>query len=327
MSAEYYIGVDVGGTKIYAAMTDADGRILAKKRTSTPHDGTRSEIIETIGQTIHKLIKKGEVDPARIGGIGLAVPGMVDFQRDMIVESPNIALSGENLVRPIREMFGMPVTPANDVDAGTMGEFRFGSTKDLRSLVGIFVGTGIGGGIVLDGRIHRGRRFSAAEIGHISLFEGGRQCGCGLCGCFEAHASRTAIERDIREALAEGRSSVISDLADLSEPKIRSGSFARAIEADDALVKETLTSAAKTIGRACLTLFHLLNPDAIVLGGGVMEACGTFMLPTVEAAIARSPFIRHFGGQVFLSTLGDDAGVLGAAAIGMQAAGADPDLK
>lgn len=321
MSTEYYIGVDVGGTKIYAAMTDAAGQIVSKKRNSTPHGGTRSEVIETILKTVEKLIKKSDVGRSQIAGIGLAVPGMVDFKRDMIVESPNIALSGENLVKPIEAKFGVPVALANDVDAGAMGEFQFGSNKNLQSLVGIFVGTGIGGGVIIDGRIHHGRRFSAAEIGHMSLFPDGRLCGCGLRGCFEAHASRTAIEAAIRQALADGRESAISELTDLEQPKIRSGALAKAIAADDPLIKETLTAASETIGRACLTIFHLLNPEAIVLGGGVMEACGEFMLPTVKEVVAQSPFIRHFGGQIILSTLGDDAGVLGAAAIGMQAAG------
>jgi len=248
------------------------------------------------------------------------VPGMVDFERDMIVEAPNIALSGENLVKPLVEKFDAPVALANDVDAGALGEFRFGANKDIRSLVGVFVGTGIGGGIVIDGRIHHGRRYSAAEIGHISLFPDGKLCGCGLKGCFEAHASRTAIESEIRQALADGRESAITELADLAEPKIRSGALARALAVDDPLIKETLTAASETIGRACLTIFHMLNTEAIVLGGGVMEACGEFMLPTVEAVVAQSPFIRHFGGKIILSTLGDDAGILGAAAIGMQAA-------
>ena len=178
------------------------------------------------------------------------------------------------------------------------------------------------------GRLWRGARESAGEIGHIIMQIGGPTCGCGNRGCLEALASRTAIERDIRDALASGRTSILMELGGGDLSVIRSGAIRRALEAEDPLVSEVVRHASEVIGHACLTVRHLIDPEVIVLGGGVIEACSDFVMPIVENIVGsdRLPGARD-GGQVFLSALGDDAVVLGAVALARKLVGRSPFKK
>ncbi len=200
--------------------------------------------------------------------------------------------------------------------------------RKASSALGIWIGTGIGAGFVRKGRLWRGARESAGEIGHIVMQIGGPTCGCGNRGCLEALASRSAIERDIREALASGRTSILAELGGGDLSVIRSGAIRRALEAEDPLVSEVVRHASEVIGHACLTVRHLIDPEVIVLGGGVIEACSDFMMPIVENIVGsdRLPGARD-GGQVFLSALGDDAVVLGAVALARKLVGRSPFKK
>jgi glucokinase len=219
----------------------------------------------------------------------------------------------------------MPISLGNDVNLGTLGEYWLGSAALADSAVGIFVGTGIGGGIIIDGKLVAGHRGAAAEIGHMLVRKDGPPCGCGSRGCLEALASRTAIERDLREALARGRASILTDLTAGDLSVIRSSVLRRALSEDDQLVKEVVTAAAQTLGDACLQIRHLLDPEVIVLGGGLVEACKFYILPIVQDAIASDPLPGICpGGKAVVSALGDDAVVLGAVALAQQQQGRDP---
>ncbi|MBN1943043.1 MAG: ROK family protein [Phycisphaerae bacterium] len=320
---EHFVGVDVGGTKIHAAVVSNAGVVLDRRREPTPREGGPDAILAAVVKTISRLL-----DDAKVGktlqGVGLAVPGLLDYKKNRVDASPNTDISGLNLITPIRKTFDVPAAFANDTDAATLGEKWVGSAREANTAVGVFVGTGIGGGILVNRELLRGARYSAAEIGHIVMDIHGPVCGCGNRGCFEALAGRVAMERDIRRAISEGRPTVLAEWIGGADEPIRSGMLRRALDAGDELTKEVLTRAGEVMGQAAVTLRHIFEPDVIIFGGGVIEACGDFLMPLIESALAADPYFRRPGGRVVQSALGDDAGVLGAAAAAMMQAGCDP---
>ena len=319
-----YIGVDVGGTKILAALVEASGAIVARNRLPTPRDCRPEDTLAAIVQAMEDLLAEQTLKPKDIAGIGLTIPGVVDPDEGRVVVTPNMDFSGLEVVSPVEDKFGCPVALGDDVNMGTLGEKWLGAARHARSAVGIFVGTGIGGGVIIDGKLVRGAREAAGEVGHMVMQIGGPLCGCGNRGCFEALASRSAIERDIREAVAAGRESVVTQFLEEGEV-LKSKALLRALEAKDPVVTEVMTRASEVLGYACLTVRHLLDPDVIVLGGGVIEACGKFVLPIVQKIVADDalPGARP-GACVVGSELGDDAIVLGAVALVQEMSGATP---
>jgi len=207
-----YLGIDIGGTKILAALARPSGKILARQRCATPRNAPPEEVLQTVVALVHQLLDAAKVRRRALQGIGLAVPGIVDPHEGRVVITPNMNLSGFEIVPPIESEFNVPVALGNDVNLGTLGEQWLGNAALADSAVGIFVGTGIGGGIIIDGRLINGHRGAAAEVGHLRMEKGGPRCGCGQHGCLEALASRTAIERDIRQAVANGRTTMLTTL-------------------------------------------------------------------------------------------------------------------
>ncbi|MFP4106625.1 MAG: ROK family protein [Phycisphaerae bacterium] len=320
-----YVGVDVGGTKILAALTTAAGTVLARRRVRTPHEATPEDTVDAIATTIEKLLEKADADPANLAAIGVAIPGVVDPDTGTVVITPNMNLTGVPIVEQIRKRIDVPVALGNDANLGTLGEKWLGSARTAEDVVGVFIGTGIGGGILIGGKPVRGNREVAGEIGHMVMKVGGPKCGCGAKGCLEAIASRTAIDRDIRKAISGGKKSIISDLVDLKKDRIRSGALQSALEANDKVVTRVITKAAETIGYALLSIRHLLDPELFVLGGGVVEASGQFIQPIVQEILDSDPLTgARPGGKIVQSALEDDAVALGAAALALQSIGKNP---
>lgn len=323
-SEKSFVGVDVGGTKIQAAVVSASGVVRRRKRTPTPREGGAKAVLQTILETVATVLDEAGAADA-LGGIGLSVPGLLDYQRNRVDAAPNIDIAGLNLIKPLGEQFNVPAAFANDTDAATLGEKWVGAAREANTAVGMFVGTGIGGGILVDRKLLHGTRYSAAEIGHMIMDIHGPVCGCGNRGCLEAMAARVAMERDIRRAIADGTETVLTEWIGGPDEPIRSGMLRRALDAGDELATNILTRAGEVLAQACLSLRHIFEPDVIILGGGVMEACGDFLMPIIEAAIPADPYFgSRPGGRVVQSALGDDAGVLGSAALAMLEAGLDP---
>ena len=322
------VGVDVGGTKILAALVKQAGKVIERERISTPQNARPAAVVTAIVKTIRSLLDKAGVSLKDVAAIGLAIPGVVDPEAGRVVVTPNMNLTGLDIVKAIRKRLNVPVTLGNDVNLGTLGEKWLGAARNASSAVGVFVGTGIGGGVIVDGRLLRGFRESAGEVGHLVMEIGGPKCGCGSRGCFEAIASRTAIDRNIRAAIAAGKKSIISELVPGKRSLIRSGAIRKALAADDKVVVGAVRAAAEVIGHACLSIRHLLDPEVIVLGGGVIEACGQFMLPIIEKIVEADPLTgARPGGRIVESALGDDAVVWGAVALAQQSIGLDPFRK
>ncbi len=323
-----YLGVDVGGTKVQASVVLESGEILTRQRHPTPRNETPKRELCAIEAVINDALAAAKKKIRDVQAIGVAIPGVVAPKEGHIVVTPNMSLGGVGIGKHLERRFRVPVAVGNDCNLGALGERWLGAARNARSAFAILVGTGIGGGFVRKGKLWRGAREAASEIGHIVMQIGGPECGCGNRGCLEALASRTAIERDIRLAISEGRPSMVTDLTEGDLTVIRSRVLLKALEAGDAVVHEVMQRAAEVLGYACLTVRHLIDPEVIILGGGVIEACGDFVVPIVRKIVEadRLPGARE-AGHIAVSTLGDDAVVLGAVALARAIAGRSPFRK
>ncbi|MBC8355258.1 MAG: ROK family protein [Planctomycetes bacterium] len=311
----HWIGLDLGGTKMLATVYDADFKPLGRKRRRTKGTEGAESVTSRIVRTIGDAIEDSKVEPEQIVGIGVGIPGPVDQEKGIVLEAVNLNWDNVPLVKLLRSELNRPVVLLNDVDAGVYGEYRFGAAKSARTALGIFPGTGIGGGCVYDGQIIRGKRNSCMEIGHICVTPNGQLCGCGLRGCLETEASRLAIAAEVAKAAYRGEAPTILNEAGTTLADIRSGVLADAIAAGDKAVQRIVQRAARVLGIAVASSVHMLCPDIIVLGGGLVEAMPELYVEAVSSAARKAvmpSFVDTF--KVVAAKLGDDAGVLGCAA-------------
>jgi glucokinase len=318
----YWIGFDLGGTKMMAAVLDKQFNIIATRRKKTKDGKGASPSVARIIETIQEVLQTAHVKHHQLGTIGVGCPGVLDLDDGVVLQAPNIRWRNVPLRKELEKIFGCPAALANDVDAGTFGEYRFGAAQGARCVLGVFPGTGIGGACIYDGRLIRGRIHSCMEIGHIHMQPKGRLCGCGRRGCLETVASRLAISAEAAEAAYRGQAPHLMEATGTDLSSIRSGALASAIDAGDRAVEAIVRHAAKDLGIAVASVVNLLAPDIVVLGGGLMEAMPNLYLQEVRAAIkkqAMKPFTKSL--KVVPAKLGDDAGILGAAALAAELSG------
>jgi glucokinase len=311
MSKDFYIGVDVGGTKIAAGVVRPDGKIVGWEKSSTPRKQGASAVMEVVMRSIRDVMRDAGLKARRLRGIGVGLPGVVDQKGEKLLAAPNVPLAGYPIAKALRRRFDTNVVLGNEVNLGVLGENWLGAAKGLQNVVGIFPGTGVGGGVVCAGELLLGAHGAAAELGHVILDPEGPLCGCGSHGCLEAYASRTAIEREIRAGVRRGARSEITALNGGRLDVIKSKVLARALKRRDPLVTEVIRRAAERLGQACVSL---PRPGGAVFIGGLIEACG--ILPIVSKRLAHDPLFKKVGPcRVLRSRLGDDAVVLGAVAL------------
>jgi glucokinase len=307
------VGLDLGGTKILAAVVSPDGRILSRAKKKTKANKGAEAVLERISKVIQSAIEEAGLQSTDLAGIGAGSPGPLDPDTGIIVTAPNLGWENVNLKKYLEEIFGIPAFIDNDVNVGTLGELRLGAGKGISSAVGIFVGTGIGGGIILDGKLYRGFNKTAGEIGHMVLDPSGPVCGCGQKGCLEALASRTAISRMIEESLADGKKSIITKVSKRDIPKLKSRDLAVAFQEGDKVVTSALRKSAHYVGLAIGSLINFLNPEMFILGGGVVEAVEAFYLNEVTQSATGYAFAHASKNvRIVAAQLGDDSGVIGA---------------
>ncbi len=289
------------------------GRIINRIKISTPKKVKPKDIYVCILDSIDELIRASGVRPAQIKGIGLGIPGIVDTHNADILAAPNIHLTGYPLSRYLKRKFRLPVAMGNDVNCGLLAEAWLGAAKGLSDVAGVFPGTGVGGAVISSGRLLLGKQGAATELGHMIMDVHGPLCHCGNHGCLEALASRWAIERDIRALIKSGRKSVVAALNHGKLAPIKSRVLKESLAKKDGVVTHVLTKAAGHLGQASISLNHIFNPQAIVFGGGVIKACGDFMLPIIRTTMLKDPFFKKFNTcRIIQSQLGDDAVPLGA---------------
>jgi len=307
------IGFDLGGTKMLAAVIGDDRAVLAREKTPTNVVGNDA-VLAAIIDTTREAIRKAGVDTGAVRSMGIAVPGPIDTDRGIVLQTPNVGITQLPLSDLLRKEFGFSVRLENDVNAGLWGEYVAGVARGFSQVIGIFPGTGIGGGLILDGHLFRGKKGGAGEIGHITVQSDGRRCGCGNHGCLETVASKTAIARDLAILAMNGQSQVLVDADATDIKKIKSGLIAKALKSGDPGVAEIVDQAAEFLGIGMATAVNLFDPELIVLGGGLIEKLGDRILPIAESTMRARAMPRLVDGVVVrIAELGDDAVVLGAA--------------
>ncbi len=312
---DHWVGFDLGGTKMLATVFDDQFNLLGRKRKRTRGEEGAKVGVDRIVQTISQALESAELDQDQLTGIGVGVPGPVDPERGIVLEAVNLGWEKVALREALENAFQCPAVILNDVDAGVFGENQLGAAQKARTVLGIFPGTGIGGGCVYDGQIVRGKNISAMEIGHIEVTHDGNLCGCGRRGCLETEASRLAISAEVAKAAYRGEAPFLRGKAGTDISDIRSGLLADAIANGDQAVEQIVRTAAYKIGIAVANVVHLLGPDTVVLGGGLVEAMPELFVQEVATAAnnrVMPSFVDSF--SVVAAKLGDYATVKGAAA-------------
>ncbi|HKV43648.1 MAG TPA: ROK family protein [bacterium] len=307
------LAVDLGGTKLLVGIVDRDGRVLARQRIATPQGGPDA-VARAIGDLARAL--SGANGMAGTSGVGVAVPGPTDHDHGVIYDPPNLTGWGQQTAfGPIlARTLGTPVFVENDANAAALGEAWVGAGQGVRDLIYITVSTGIGGGVILDGQLHRGADGTAGEFGHVIVEPQGPQCHCGNRGCLEALASGTAIARQAREAVARGARSTLQNLAAHPE-EITAQSVADAALGGDPLAADLYRRAGTYVGTFLGNLLAILNPAMIIVGGGVSKT-GDLLFQPLRAAIAARVYPKPaLHVTVVPADLGDDVGIIGAAAL------------
>lgn len=310
-----WIGFDLGGTKMNAMLFDSKFTVLGRRRKKSRGSEGVDAGLERIISSIARLLDESQLTKESLGGVGIGCPGPLDLEEGVILEAPNLGWKNVPLKRLLEKEFGCPVYVCNDVDAGVYGEYRFGAAEGARTVVGIFPGTGIGGAMIYEGKIFRGRTGSCLEIGHVQVIQDGPLCGCGRRGCLETVASRLALSAEIAKAAYRGQAPYILRVAGTDLANIRSGTIKEAIEAGDKVVEEILREGAQQLGTVLAGAVNLLAPDVIVLGGGLVEALPKLFLDEVGKTVAKKvmpSFLKTY--ELKVAKLGDDAGAMGSAA-------------
>ncbi len=319
-SEKYVVGVDMGGTKILAAIITGDGTILSRAKTATKAHKDPTQVIGRIADCINKAIKQAGLSKASIQSVGIGAPGPLDPKDGVIIFAPNLNWYNVPLKKELESRLNIPTFLDNDVNVGTVGEFTHGAGQGANSLVGIFVGTGIGGGIILNGKLFHGTNKTAGEIGHMIVKANGPKCNCGNSGCLEAISSRTAITKKIRKAvLKQGRKSHILELNDGNLDNIRSKTLAKAVASGDKVTIKVIRRTAKYLGIGIASVVNFLNPEMIILGGGVVEALDDEFIKRIRKFAKAYALPNTMDGiEIVTAKLGDDAGVIGASVLARQ---------
>ena len=317
---KHYVSVDVGGTKVLAGVVREDGEVLARSKEKTER-GAKKKLLEQIERVIETAVTSAGFSMSDISGIALGVPGVVDSQTGYVVSTPNAPLTDTQLGAHISQRFGAPCVVGNDANVGIIGEFWKGAAQEAESAYGIFVGTGIGGGLVLNGKLIEGYRGLGGEIGNLMIPLDASEIA-GMLTTKHTHledlCSRTAIENQLRHAiLEEGQKSVLVEITgDKKLERIRSKSLKEALKRKDPLVTDVIRRSSFLLGLTTASVLHIVDPEVIVIGGGVIEACGDFMLPLIEKTahkVAMSGNGKPL--KIVRSALGDDALLLGGVAL------------
>jgi glucokinase len=319
--ADIIVGVDLGGTSLRALTLDGRNQILSVEKHPTPPDIPAASLIKDMAACVKKAIVAAAVPWARVRAVSVGAPGAVDSEHGIVYKAPNLGWENVRLARRLESLLSIPVFVENDVNAGTMAEFMLGAGKGSRDMIGIFVGTGIGGGLVFGGRLHEGYRGAAGEIGHMVMERNGPRCGCGKRGCVEALASRTAMERDVRKAIRGGaRSVVLQIMKERKRTRMTSSIIARALDKNDPLMRQVLIRAQYYLGILVANLVNTLDPEAVVIGGGIAERLADRFVAPIRVT-AREFLLRQDGRErirILPGVLGDNAGALGAAVLARQ---------
>ena len=305
-----WVGVDLGGTKIYGVVLDGD-QVTGEAKRKTPTQGGPLAVVDVMAELVEELRSGSEAD---IKGVGVGAPGVVDPVDSTVRSAPNLQgwMDPFGVGPALSETLGgVQVEVDNDVNVGTFAEHQMGAGRGAVDLLGLFVGTGVGAGLILGGVLRRGPGGAAGEIGHMVVRRGGRLCGCGGRGHLEAYAGRAAMERRARDLDGKGRDSALVELA--PSRRMTSGVFVKALAAGDPVAVDLIDDAVGALGAAIASAVALLDIPLVVIGGGLADRLGASFVARVEEATARELFPKNPQLRVVPGELGDRGGAIGAA--------------
>jgi glucokinase len=315
-----FVGIDLGGTNLKIGCFDLQLKLISKTSVTTQADMGAEAVIERIGLAVEQLLADAGLGLADICAAGIGTPGPADYSAGIIINSTNMpAFKNVPIRRMVSERLNTDVVFDNDANVACFGEFACGAGKDVKNMVFFTLGTGIGGGIIVDGRLVHGCRDNAAELGHMIIFPGGRLCNCGQKGCVEAYASANSTARRATEAVEAGAESSLKKILE-QKGQITSKDVYKHLKAGDELAKKITDETAQALAITCINMLHVTEPQRFVFAGG-MIAAGDILLRR----------IRHFFNEyiwtlkqespgICFARLGEDAGIIGAAALARDAA-------
>jgi glucokinase len=315
----YIVGVDLGGTNIVAGAMPIDGsREHAVRSQLTRAELGADQVVDRIAQMVGEVIAatRAEVGAAQgdFIGVGIGAPGPLDRKRGIVIVTPNLGWRNFPLRDAVSDRVGLPATLDNDANCATVGEWWCGAAKGGRNVVGMTIGTGIGGGLILNGSLYHGASDVAGEVGHTTIDSTGRLCKCGNYGCLEAYASGPAIAERAREALAGGEASLLRDLVAGDLARITARTVYDAATQGDPMAREVVRDTARFLGTGIANLLNIFNPDVVVLAGGVTDA-GAALFEPMRAEVRRRAFRPAVDAcRIVPGTLAGSAGVVGAVA-------------
>jgi glucokinase len=315
--ADLLLGIDLGGSKIMATVFDRDLQPLGTSKRDTKAGKGYAKVLQRIAKTALEAIEDAEVKPKRIAAVGIGAPGPVAADGDTVVVAANLGWKGRHLGRDLGRVLDLPVRVGNDVNCGILGEAVGGAAAGLPSAFGVFVGTGLGGGLVVDGRIINGAHGFAGEIGHMPLPGNAAVCGCGQTGCLETIASKTGLVRLIRAAVEDGVACRIDGIGEADGgASLKSSQIRAAFRGGCPATRQAVAAVEDALAWGLVVLGQTVDPAAVVLGGGVMEALGSHLRPRLAKRMrATSMLYARRRPDLRLATLGDAAVATGAAAL------------
>ena len=307
MSASYNICLDVGGTKVLGAIFNEKDEIIyrLKKRSKSGGEGS-ADVEKVIVSVVEEMISESGIDRKNLNAIASCAPGVIDQDRGIVLFTPNLTWRDYDMAGSMRKKFGVPFYVGNDVNLGVLGEYHFGVGKGYKNIVGFFVGTGMGGGLILNGSLYTGNQFKAAEYGHMILDPEGPLCNCGQRGCLEAFSSKQGMSAYIRQQAARGRETMMAEA--VQEGVFRSKKMKKALEAGDTVALEAVDRACHWLAVATGNMINTFSPDLVLYGGGIIEAMGDLFLEKILAEVDRycMPQIRSTV-EIKNAALGDDS--------------------
>ncbi len=313
MENKFYVGIDLGGTFIKGGIVNQNGCVLASDKVPTESEKGADGVAKNIAALVQSLMQKLALTNADVVGIGMGVPGMIDSKAGNVIYSNNLNWTDFRIGEKVQALTGLTVKIANDANVAALGEVKFGAAKDCDNVIMITLGTGVGGGIVAEGKLIEGNKSAGAELGHMVIVTDGERCTCGRRGCLEAYASATALIRDTKVAMQLHRDSKMWEVGSLDNVD---GKTAFAYRTCDAYAQQVVDNYIKYLAMGLTNFANIFRPEAILLGGGVC-AEGDNLVKPLQAILDRDIFAGTMGPQVKILTaqLGNSAGLLGAAAL------------
>jgi len=315
--ADYVVGVDLGGTKILAGLFNNSLECSSTSKVSTKPQRGVEAVIERIDRCVRDAVDEADLSLKQVAGVGVGAPGAVDGSAGNVIFAPNLdGWKDVPLKKELEKHLGVPVFVENDANIAVLGVHVAELKSKPRHIVGIFVGTGIGGGLIINGELYSGFNHTAGEIGHMLIDVNGPKCGCGNKGCFEALASRTAIFQRIKAGIKDGEKTLLTEMLGDALEDLRSGDLRKAIRRGDKFVGKVIEQTAEYIGIGVANLVNILSPEVVVLGGGVIEALADEMMTIISKTAKEHAMPGTLKGvEIIASKLGDSAGITGAAVL------------